>query len=115
MGLVASSLGTSEHAAIDVARMGGIIARGYDCRWRTIDASITPENRMLIGLARHKAGALANRKASEKEADERMGRIYAKIHHMATDPYSGQEANEAGPQVPITAPVSVTAMCQPCE
>ena len=48
---VASALGIHVHAAVDVARLGAWASRGYDCRFRTIDDSITPENRVLIGLA----------------------------------------------------------------
>ena len=54
MQIVSKSLGVSKSGLIDVARLGAIVARGFDCRWRTIDKSITPENRILVGLARPK-------------------------------------------------------------
>ena len=54
MQIVSKSLGVNKSGLIDVARLGAIVARGFDCRWRTIDKSITPENRILVGLARPK-------------------------------------------------------------
>ena len=77
MGLVAKSLGISEDVAIDVARLGGVAARGYDCRWRTIDAAITPKNRILIGLGRRKAAALLARQQGESAArSAKLAQIY---------------------------------------
>ena len=89
MQIVSKSLGVSKSGLIDVARMGAITARGFDCRWRTIDAAITPENRILVGLARPKAAAWQLRAASHaKQSDARLSHIYARIHGMARDPYA---------------------------
>lgn len=85
---VAKSLGITEHAAIDVARMGAIVAHGYDCRWRTIDESITPENRILVGLANHKRGVIEQDAQSQDKKDIRMSFVYARIHGLENDPYS---------------------------
>jgi hypothetical protein len=62
MQIVAKSLGVSKSGLIDVARLGAIVARGFDCRWRTIDKTITPENRILVGLARPKVSEQVDRK-----------------------------------------------------
>ena len=95
MALVAKTLKINVHEAVDVARLGGIVARGFDCRWRTIDAAITPENRILIGLARGGAsrtgvlgGGLAVRAARAKRADGNLSQNYAKIHGCKKDPYA---------------------------
>ena len=64
------------HAAVDVARLGAWASRGYDCRFRTIDDSITPENRVLIGLApRGRATATDAAAAIEAAADAKMAAI----------------------------------------
>ena len=117
MALVAATLGTSEHAVIDAARMGSVTARGYDARLRTIDSSISPENRIIIGLAKHKAGALAERAKSVEAADSRMGHIYAKIHHMASDPYQEESLSQGQSATSGThgGVAGATAECQPCE
>lgn len=95
MQIVAKSLGTSKQGLIDVARLGAIVARGFDCRWRTIDAAITPENRILVGLARPKAAAWQLRAASiGQQSDSRLSHIYARIHGMARDPYAPSPAPE---------------------
>ncbi len=88
MGLVAKSLGIKEHEAIDVARLGGIVGRGYDCRWRTIDKSITPENRMLIGLARLGPGVALQRAMYEQATEAKMSKVYSRIHGLSKDPYA---------------------------
>lgn len=80
MAIVAKSLGIGEQAAIDVARMGGILARGYDCRWRTVDASITPQNRILIGLGQVKPAALQARQKVEDASNAKIAKIYKRIH-----------------------------------
>ena len=73
---VASALGIHVHAAVDVARLGAWASRGYDCRFRTIDDSITPENRVLIGLApRGRATATDAAAAIEAAADAKMSTI----------------------------------------
>ena len=113
MALVAATLGTSEHAAIDAARVGSITARGYDCRWRTIDASISPENRILVGLAKHKAGTLAARAKSVEVADSKMGHLYAKIHHLQQDPHQEEAATQATSGSAVGA--TPADECVPCE
>jgi hypothetical protein len=110
------------YKVIDVARLGMIVARGYDCRWRadaprarapamarracergrtrvrrrTIDAAISPENRIMVGLARRAKGAARNA-LKERDSDAKMSKIYAKIHGFRRDPYA-----EAAP--PARAP-----------
>ena len=84
MAHVAKSLGIAEHAAIDVARLGGIVARGYDCRWRTIDVKITPQNRLLVGLARRPPEMEARRRRIEAESNAKIKQIYSRVH--ATPP-----------------------------
>ena len=97
MGIVAKSFRLKEHEVIDIARLGGIVARGYDCRWRTIDASITPENRMLVGLANLKPNAAFNRLMVQQTTDAKLSHIYAKIHGFASDPYAaGPEGADKG-------------------
>ena len=83
MAIVAKSLKIGEHAAIDVARLGGIVARGYDCRWRTIDAAITPENRLLVGLAKLKPSVALQRKLVEDRSSAKITQIYSRIHRGA--------------------------------
>ena len=95
MALVAKTLKVNVHEAVDVARLGGIVARGFDCRWRTIDAAITPENRILIGLSRG-GGGLAVRAARVKRADGNLSQRYAKIHGCKKDPYAAPSADSAG-------------------
>ena len=80
------SLGCSKQGCIDVARLGAVIARGFDCRWRTIDASITPENRILLGLARPKGAGRQRRAEIAKQSDARLSHIYARIHGCSSDP-----------------------------
>lgn len=46
----ARDLGLPGGAACDLVTMGMLRERGYDCRWRTIDPAITPENRIIIGI-----------------------------------------------------------------
>ena len=84
MALVAKSLKISEHAAIDVARLGGVIARGYDCRWRTIEASITPQNRLIVGLARVSAEAALRRQKVEEASNKKIKQIYQRVHASGT-------------------------------
>ena len=83
MAIVAKSLNIGEHAAIDVARLGGIVARGYDCRWRTIDAAITPENRLLVGLAKLKPSVALQRRLVEEKSSAKITQIYSRIHRGA--------------------------------
>jgi len=83
MAVVAKSLGIKEDAAIDVARMGGILARGYDCRWRTIDAAITPKNRMLVGLGQVKSEAIDARRRIRDESTVKLGKIYKRVYEQA--------------------------------
>ena len=66
-----------------MARMGGILARGYDCRWRTIDSSITPENRLLVGLAHLKPGVALQRQIIKDSSTAKMSQIYSRIHQGA--------------------------------
>eukprot|EP00325_Prymnesiales_sp_UTEX-LB-985_P024480 CAMPEP_0174738290 /NCGR_PEP_ID=MMETSP1094-20130205/69699_1 /TAXON_ID=156173 /ORGANISM="Chrysochromulina brevifilum, Strain UTEX LB 985" /LENGTH=88 /DNA_ID=CAMNT_0015941667 /DNA_START=6 /DNA_END=272 /DNA_ORIENTATION=- len=80
MAIVAKTLRCNEHEVIDVARLGGIVARGYDCRWRTIDAKISPENRLLIGLAHVKPAVAFNRQLVEDNANKKMTTIYSRVH-----------------------------------
>uniref|UniRef100_A0A7S4BH53 Uncharacterized protein n=2 Tax=Chrysotila carterae TaxID=13221 RepID=A0A7S4BH53_CHRCT len=87
MKIVAKYLGTSPHTAIDVARVGAITSGGFDCRWRSIPANITPENRILVGLAKHKLTSLAMRAECETNSDRKLSHIYAKIHGFQVDPY----------------------------
>jgi len=59
--------------------MGILRERGYDCRWRTIDAGITPENRILVGLPlsaaqREEQGATVGLKHVQLQA------TYARAH-----------------------------------
>ena len=77
MALVAKALGVSQHEAIDVARLGSILARGYDCRWRTIDATITPENRILVGLARPSPAAALARLRVQRTAEAKYNVMYS--------------------------------------
>jgi hypothetical protein len=86
MALVAKSLGIKEHETIDVARMGSILARGYDCRWRTIDKRTTPENRLLVGLARLKPGVVQQRKKIEDNQEAKLVQIYSRIHASTYQP-----------------------------
>ena len=83
MGVVAKSLQISEHAAIDVARLGSIVSRGYDCRWRTIDPKITPQNRMMIGLARIKPSVALMRQQNVATSGAKMVQIYTRVHDGA--------------------------------
>ena len=80
MAICAKTLGVSEHAVIDVARLGAITAQGFDCRWRTIDATITPENRMLVGLAHIKPGVALQRKLIEDSSGAKLKHIYSRLH-----------------------------------
>ena len=88
MALVAKSLQTSKAGAIDAARLGAIVARGFDARWRTIDAAITPENRILVGLARPKGEGRKVRAEIAKQSDMKLSHVYARIHGCASDPYA---------------------------
>lgn len=85
---VASTLKTSLHAVVDVTRFGMILGHGFDCRWRTIDSTITPENRILVGLASKSKGSVERVERSKANADAKMSYIYAKIHGHKTDPYA---------------------------
>ena len=82
MAIVAKTLGIKEGEAIDVARMGGILARGYDCRFRTIDASITPVNRLLVGLARVRPELELQRKLVEESSARKMTQIYSRVYEQ---------------------------------
>ena len=85
MGLVAKSLRIKESEAIDIARMGGILARGYDCRWRTIDAAITPQNRLLIGMAHTKPSVARQRQLVEASTANKMSLIYERVHRCGLE------------------------------
>jgi hypothetical protein len=86
MAIVAKSVGIKEQVAVDIARLGGIAARGYDCRWRTIDAAITPQNRVLIGLARLKPGVALQRQLVEANSSAKIKQIYSRIHSQPLQP-----------------------------
>ena len=79
LALVAKSLHITEHQAIDVARMGAICAHGYDCRWRTIDAKVSPQNRLLIGLASVKPSVALKRSLVEKQTADKLKLIYGRL------------------------------------
>jgi hypothetical protein len=88
MKIISSSLQLDVRAAIDVARFGAIITSGYDARYRTIPACISPENRILVGLARVSDGQVRRRSQLAARADERLSRTYAKIHGFKRDPWA---------------------------
>eukprot|EP00965_Chrysotila_dentata_P212269 6186927-Pleurochrysis_carterae.AAC.3 len=46
-----------------------------------------PENRILVGLAKHKLTSLAMRAECETNSDRKLSHIYAKIHGFQVDPY----------------------------
>ena len=76
MALVAKSLGIKEGEAIDVAQMGGILARGYDCRFRTIDASRRSTG---CSFARARAVTRLQRKLVEESSARKMTQIYSRV------------------------------------
>jgi hypothetical protein len=56
-----------------------IQGRGYSCHWKTIDASITQHNRILIGLPR-KAGASGARSDHTREDISVLKQRYHNLH-----------------------------------
>ena len=102
LSIAAKDLGIREGEAIDIARLGSVVARGYDCRWRTIDKKITPVNRLLVGLANVKPNVAFHRQQVERNADAKMVQIYSRLlgmspaHGPATPPPA--EDSAAGEQ-----------------
>eukprot|EP00967_Tisochrysis_lutea_P034340 scaffold40981_cov28-Tisochrysis_lutea.AAC.3 len=104
MKLVASSLQLDVRAAIDIARIGMIVARGYDVRYRTISASITPENRILVGLGKVSDAQLSRRAAIAADSDRKLSRIYAKIHGHQIDPWAAASATTTTTAIVVETP-----------
>jgi hypothetical protein len=61
-------------------QLGAIVAKGYDCRWRMIDKAITPENRLLIGLAHTKPNVALQRQLLQAQSSAKMVQIYSRVH-----------------------------------
>ena len=79
LAIAAKGMRISEGEAIDLARLGGICARGYDCRWRTIDKKITPVNRLLVGLSKVKQSVALQRQLVTANSEAKMTLIYSRL------------------------------------
>ena len=66
----ASSCQISVGQVVDIMRMGRVWDRGYVCHWRTVDRTITAENRILVGTA-PAPGKDARGSSTEVSAKER--------------------------------------------
>ena len=77
----ASSCQISVGQVVDIMRMGRVWERGYVCHWRTVDRTITAENRILVGTAPApgKEARSASTEVSAKERERLMER-YREYH-----------------------------------
>jgi hypothetical protein len=75
----ASSCQISVGQVLDIMRLGRVWERGYTCHWRTIDRTITAENRVLIGTAPASDQAAPATAVSMKERERLMER-YREYH-----------------------------------
>eukprot|EP01129_Flabellula_baltica_P001352 TRINITY_DN11231_c0_g1_i1.p1 TRINITY_DN11231_c0_g1~~TRINITY_DN11231_c0_g1_i1.p1 ORF type:complete len:308 (+),score=63.75 TRINITY_DN11231_c0_g1_i1:140-1063(+) len=75
----AKTLGISVGAAKDLVTMGRVTQEGYLCYWRTIDESITPENRVLIAIKNHNHDPKAQIQADHDQLIEIYGKRVRKL------------------------------------
>eukprot|EP00005_Dracoamoeba_jomungandri_P003977 CAMPEP_0174258790 /NCGR_PEP_ID=MMETSP0439-20130205/7733_1 /TAXON_ID=0 /ORGANISM="Stereomyxa ramosa, Strain Chinc5" /LENGTH=211 /DNA_ID=CAMNT_0015342429 /DNA_START=223 /DNA_END=859 /DNA_ORIENTATION=- len=100
--VAAKYLGLPLGAVKDVATLGKILQAGYECRWRTIDEKITPQNRILVAL-KPKDGSAKQQLAHQQQSTQRLTNAYMAAHkkqdHSSTANRNGKTDEEANDNV----------------
>ena len=106
----AAALGISLGTVMDLALIGSIQGAGHRASLRTIDESITPQNRVVIGLCgqtRDRAPRIPM-STSLEERETRMERAYIRAHKNHSEGANSEtgraaESNPGGNHIPESA------------